>query len=280
MEGYHPLDDKKGLVLLTKGELKQMSDRNIWQVVKRITFLFALLGLICIGVACENSEPKPTPTLPPTLPPTPPIGLDDDASQWKPFYYNNGGAATGKLKNVPAPSRDGNGALEISLSGGASYTGIQAYDNFPSNSDAKTFSMSLSFYFTDLASIQALEFTMSQWVSDQRWEFALQWQHIGGGGSGNPPDWRIWNGGDWQDSGVMQQLSFNSWHTFQLKGDIVGGRVHYVSFTCDDVSQQLGQTFDPVSMPGDKLAIGVQLDGNSQGNPYDVYIDEVTFSVK
>lgn len=45
-------------------------------------------------------------------------------------------------------------------------------------------------------------------------------------------------------------------------------------------SNQLDQTFAPVSSQGDKLAVAVQIDGDAHGDSYQVYIDRVSFSWK
>jgi hypothetical protein len=269
-----------------------MHNESLWRTIKRAILLLALLGLICAEMAACGSDSgggstnTPTPTAIPTptpsplpLPsptPSPTPGLEDDASQWGIFY--DGGSANASLNNVANPSLDGS-ALQISLSGGDPFTGIHAYINLPPDNAAHTFDLSLSFYFTNVTPIQALEFTMNQWVNNQRWEWAMQWQHIGDGTpqQGNPPNWRVWTGSGWQDSGVMQQLAVNAWHKFHLKGNIVNGQAHYISFACDDISVNLGRSFNRVYSTGDKLAVAVQLDGNNHEAPYDVYIDSVDF---
>ena len=117
-------------------------------------------------------------------------------------------------------------------------------------------------------------------MSNQWWEWALQWEHIGDGtpGQGNPPTWRVWTGKSWQDTGVHQDLTEGKWYKFDLTGDISNGQVHYLSFRCDSSSANLGQTFAPVhDTAGDKLAVGVQLDGDNSEDPYEVSIDRVNF---
>lgn len=220
-----------------------------------------------VGGATSTSVSATTPT---------PAHLEDDASQWGIFY--DGGNALAKLEQVSQPSVDGS-ALKISLISGQPYTGIHAYRNLPANETATTFDLTIFFYFSSATPMQALEFTMSTWVNDQRWEWALQWEHIGDGTpqQGNPPTWRLWTGSSWQNIGVSQQLSAETWHMFHLKGDLLHGQVHYMDFTCDDTSAHLDQTFAPVSAPGNKLAVAVQLDGDSQEDPYQVYLDGVNF---
>lgn len=199
--------------------------------------------------------------------------MDDDATQWG--IYQDGGQVFGSLTNVSDPSIDGT-ALRIGLDSGQPYTGLHAYRNLPF-SDATSFVLSLSFLFTNLDSIQALEFTTSKWSGNQRWEWALQWEHVGDGTSqqGNPPAWRLWSGTSWLDIGVSQQLGAGTWHTLQISGNISSGQVHYNSFQCDDTTIYLSQVFNPVVSSGEKLAAAAQLDGNYNEDPYQVYVDRM-----
>jgi hypothetical protein len=179
-----------------------------------------------------------------------------------------------KPTNIQDPSVDGS-ALKVSLTKGHPGNSILALRNLSPADTVTTFELNLSFYFPSADSIQALGFSIDKWVSHQRWEWKLQWFNFPAAGA--PPSWRVFDGKSWQDTHVMQDLSANMWHTLQLKGDIVNGQVHYISFRCDATSASLGQkTFAPVSDPGaNHLSVMVELDGDAQGNPYDVYFDEV-----
>jgi hypothetical protein len=260
-----------------------MNDYRVWQRVKRNSLVPVIMGLVVVGlVTCSAPQslgktPRGTQTLPPAqtiLLVSSATNLDDDASQWGIFY--DGGSAIATVTNVAKPSVDGN-ALEASLLSGQPYVGIHVYRNLPPADTATIFELSFSFRFpnTTPIHIQALEFTMNIWVNNQRWEWALQWENIG---DGSPPPWRLWTGSAWQSIDVTQQLSINTWHKLHLKGNISHGRVHYISFSSDSTSVSLGQTFPPISNPGNKLAVAVQLDGDSHEDPYQVYIDRVDFS--
>jgi hypothetical protein len=281
-----------------------MSNQSLWQRTKLTTILLGIVGTMAGGlIACGGSQSSgntptpttatptatistpsttltPTGTTPATATPVPTstiptitaTNLDDAASQWGIFY--DGGSAKATLQNAPVPSVDGS-ALMISLISGQPYVGIHAYRNLLPADTATNFQMNLSFYFPSATPIQALEFTMDTWVNNQRWEWALQWENIGS--NTPPPPWRLWTGNSWQAIGVTQQLNIKQWHAFQIKGDISDGQVHYISFSCDNTSVMLGQRFAPVPSPGDKLAVAVQLDGDSHEDSYVVYIDKVNF---
>ena len=272
--------ERKGRIHVTR----MMKNRSVWHIRKYTHFLLMIVGLTFgVVVACgagpsrEDSAATLSPmqtTLSPSATPTSFVALDDDASQWGIFY--DGGSATVDLHNTVSPSVDGT-ALQISLIGGQPYTGAHVYRNLAAV-PGTIFDLKLSFFLNSTTPIQALEFTTSKWVSNQRYEFAAQWENIGDGSSqqGNPPTWRIWTGGNWQNIDVRQQLSSDTWHTFHLYGDISGGQVHYIGFSCDSTAATLNQEFAPVPQTAaDKVAVAVQLDGNSHEDPYQVSIDGV-----
>ncbi len=225
----------------------------------------ALGALVGIGV-----EPRPALAESAT-------GLDNDASRWQGWVEN--GTGTWDVRNVSKPSLDGR-ALRIAFKGDEPYVNIHAYSTLPPAPGASAFELYTSFYFGSSRSggtpVQALEFCANKWQSGQRWEWALQWQQVGDGSSeqGRPPNWRVWTGSNWQDTGLTQPLAPNTWHTLTLAGHIVDGLVSYAWATCDGVAIPLGQTFAPAANPyGDYLSVAMQLDTNS-GRDY-VVVDGV-----
>jgi hypothetical protein len=153
-----------------------------------------------------------------------------------------------------------------------------AYRNLNAANNATFFNLDLSFYFPAVAPIQALTFSMNKWVQHQRWEWAVQWQNVPGGGQ--LPSWRLWDGKDnmWIDTGVVQNLEAGVWHTVHLYGKIsLDGQVEYTGFSCDDVYAKLDQMFAPVPDPlsVDKLAVMVELASDSNRDSYDVFVKDV-----
>lgn len=276
----------------------------------KIIFLAALL--ISLIVACSRKTSAPpqvvvtstpfvvsspsiviTVTQPPITPTfTPPPfseNLDAYAQDWKIFTE---GAPIAEVKGVTNPSLDGN-SLQCSNKGGAPYSNVHCYLNLPSQPDVSDFSLSLSFLFTPevtcnnqggkVSTVQALEFTMSNWTKERRYEFALQWQNVGDGA----PQWRYWDphqdeGRRWKplDSKITQCLEPDKWHTLQLEGSTNGISVYYKSFTIDNQTYNLNYSTARVKTPGevDRLAVAIQLDGNANQTPYDVFIDQVNFT--
>jgi len=219
--------------------------------------------LVPILLHSTTATPTPTPTSVSFA------NLDDEADRWTTIQDT----VVGKATSIQNPSVDGN-AVKVSLAKGHPGNSILAQRTLGRADNVTTFALSLSFYFPSAASIQALGFSIDKWVNHQRWQWKLQWLNFPG--AGHLPSWHVFDGNYWQDTHVIQDLSVNMWHTLQFKGDIVNGQVHYISFSCDATSASLDQTFTSVSDPGEnQLAVQVELDGGAQGNPYDVYFDEV-----
>jgi uncharacterized protein YcfL len=169
--------------------------------------------------------------------------------------------------------------------------------------------MSLSFYYRPHSTfnnqggssiVQALEFTMSKWLGQSRYEWAVQWENVGNGA----PKWRYWNPHHldsnnqpdrWVDLNIpvsqeLLKLEGERWYTLKLEGDIVAGKVHYTRISIDKLNDgiegriyPLDITVEPAAEAGDKLAVAVQLDGNDwngtgQLSPYEVFLDKVTLA--
>ena len=203
--------------------------------------------------------------------------LEDDPLQW--ITIQDKKSATGNLNNIAYLSNQCS-ALQIPFSSGNSYSRLQAYRNLPAQPGSGTFELSLSFYFPSETSIQALEFSMSKWKDHQRWQWALQWERGEAASQGKLPTWKLWTGTGWQSMNVPQELVTKTWHTLHLQGKISNGKVYYIGFSCDDTPRAIDHPFDPVSSPDlPKLAVAASLDGNNNGDPYQVYIDDVDLQV-
>jgi hypothetical protein len=213
--------------------------------------------------------------------------LQGDAASWKIYVDPPERRAGWRMDNV-AGQRPQNRALRVGIGGGDPYTGIHAYrNNFPAAPDATSFKVSMDFRFDHTtwnneggpSRIQALEFTMNQFVKGRRWEWALQWENVDHlGRAGFAPTWRLWDGHNWQDINVAQRLTPDAWHHLTLEGEIRDGKAYYTRFSCDDVSSKIDQSFASTYMEGaDGMAVAVQLNGNGKMESYDMVIDRHLF---
>jgi hypothetical protein len=74
-------------------------------------------------------------------------------------------------------------------------------------------------------------------------------------------------------------LSHDDWHTMVLEGRLRKGNVCYENLVIDGVTNPVNAAVGPVAVgrEEDRLAIGVQLDANANGDAYDVVVDNVEF---
>ena len=204
--------------------------------------------------------------------------LDNAADQWEMWIDPPGRYAEWELGGVSNPSVDGR-AVRMGLLGGDASTGLHAYRSLPAVPSARTFQMSLKFRYASSANaIQAIEFSLSKWQNNKRWEWAVQWQNVQDGSSeqGEPQSWRLWDGDSWINTGAAQQLAPDRWHTFTLTGEIDrNGQVRYSSIVCNGVTTRLGQTYAPTGGEYEAVTVAVQLDGDEAMNPQQLFLDKV-----
>jgi hypothetical protein len=239
--------------------------RKLWTV---------LLTVCCVGVLAVASSPLVAAASP---------GFDDEASQFELFFDCHPTVPNcpgqGSVTNVgsPSPNLDGQ-SLRISYSSGTPFMGLDAFHRFPANDSARRFEVQYSFLYQNAGAVQALEFAMNQYIQGTRYEWAMQWEQLGPNGDGHP-QWRIWTGTTWAAIGFGDQLSPNTWYALQIDGSIAANaqgtlQVDYLSFTIHGVQHNLGQTFDSQPAAGDQLVAAVQLDGDGNPTPYDLFVDD------
>jgi hypothetical protein len=220
---------------------------------------------------------------PTNLPDSAQHNLDSDVASWGTYCEQT---PTVRMENATTPAIDGT-SLRCALTGGAPYSNVHCYRNLLPEPAMSVFTLSLSFWFsptTTLADpngssvVQALEFTMNKWQQSQRYELALQWEHVGD----NAPQWRYWDPykpEPWVGMGIPGTLEPRVWHALTLEGAILNGQIHYTQFSIDQQTHRIDQAVAPFSVPGepDRLAVAVQADGNALLDPYDLFIDQVNF---
>ncbi|HJQ01231.1 MAG TPA: hypothetical protein VJ851_06505 [Jatrophihabitans sp.] len=204
-------------------------------------------------------------------------GFDDEASQFSIFYDCRQGQnpcpGHGSVSQAMNPSEDGQSLKINYASGNPPYMGLYAYHKWPADHAATRFQINYDFDFTNKAPIQALEFPMNDYVSNVRYQWAMQYELKATGGT-----WRIWTGTAWSGVGIAQTLNANTWYHLTIDGEKVSGNVHYLDFIVGTTSHSLTQySYAPTSGTGDFLAAAMQLDGDSVADPYAVYYDNCHF---
>ncbi len=240
------------------------------------TFLWVFVGFSSIWPADQGPSNPPTGAR---------YGLEDWAADWGVYGEKN---PVWALADAQTPSLDGH-SLKCSLLGGDPNANAHFYRNLLDDG-SRILTLSLAFQFSPVTTfnnqggesvIQALEFSMSVWRQNQRYEWALQWENVGPGG----PQWRYWDPSATErwvalPTPIAQELTAGVFHYLTIKGEIRNGKSHYRSFLIDGAvhSLDLDAPPDPAPDTQDKLAVAVQLDGNAHTAPYDVYLDRVSLA--
>lgn len=209
--------------------------------------------------------------------------VEEDAGTWG---VHCEGSAKWDMGNVSMPALDGK-ALRIALVSGLPNANVHFYRFFPPYAMAKRCTLKLSFRY-DAGAVaaesdappapQALEFIMRKWQPPSMYEWRVQWRGIGDGA----PGWFYWNPtvkGGWVAVGMAGALSPGEWHTLVLDGRIRKSEVFYESLILDGVEHAIDVAVPPTpaGREENRMAIGVQLDGNGNADAYEVILDKVVF---
>jgi hypothetical protein len=210
--------------------------------------------------------------------------LDDDAAAWG-IYKEQAPQAV--LESVVAPSTGSGPALRCGLAGGEPYSNVHCYRNLSLSGSPRSFIFRLSFWYSPPSTpnnqgqpsvVQAMEFSLSKWDAGARYELALQLENVGVGA----PRWRYWDANQsmperWVALEGQPPLAAEQWHTLEIRGQGSEGTVHYRGFSIDGVFHPIDRRVSAAAASGepDRLAVAVQVDGNGQGIPWDMMIDDV-----
>jgi len=209
--------------------------------------------------------------------------VEEDAETWG---VHCEGSAKWDMANVETPALDGK-ALRIALVGGLPNANVHFYRFFPPYAMAKRCTLKLSFRYDvgtpaageEAAPVpQALEFNMRKWQPPNLYEWRLQWRGIGEGA----PGWFYWNPhtkAGWMPIEMKGPLSPGEWHTLAIEGRIKKNEVFYENVILDEAMHPIDVAVPPVVVGREenRMAIGVQLDGNGKADAYEVVVDKVAF---
>jgi hypothetical protein len=189
---------------------------------------------------------------------------------------------------ISNPSLSGN-ATEYSISGSEAYwdalftnhlIGPFSTEGLPDPNQTlvpqyHNFTYDVYFYSGHLGLSQALEFDINQFFNGNGYVFGHQCVI-------EDNTWDIWNAAKhtWVNTGISCNPISYSWNhlTIQVKRTS-DNQLLYESITLNGVTNNVNQYYNPGSYPGwYGLTINYQQDGNYEESPYNVFLDELTFS--
>jgi hypothetical protein len=199
------------------------------------------------------------------------------------------GISFSMTQNISSPSLSGE-ASEFNVGGSNSFgdalfnnhlIGPDSSQNLPDSNNTlvpslHNFTYDVYFYGENLALSQALEFDINQFFDNNGYIWGHECRIAGGN------EWDVWDNQNaaWKPTGVPCNPNSNAWNhlTIQVQRNSNDDLV-YQSITLNGVTSNLNWTFPHGSASGwYGLTINYQMDGNDQQNPYNVYLDNLTFS--
>jgi len=203
-------------------------------------------------------------------------------------------------KNVPAstmtegvssPSMDGKAAqFSMSAPGGApdptyGYSNELYFNPIAGGNSVSNFTYDLYFYVDYPDRPQALEFDLNQGYDDttgtglpQRWVWGSECNFKGE----TPAQWDIWDDsvGAWKPTGYpCGPFQANTWNHLTWTFQRVGQQVYYDTLSVNGVAYPVKTTYD--NQPGwtlEEIDTAFQMDLDSNADPYNVWLDQVTLT--
>jgi|HubBroStandDraft_6_1064221.scaffolds.fasta_scaffold78655_2 hypothetical protein len=139
-----------------------------------------------------------------------------------------------------------------------------------------TFTYDVYFFASDFSPSEAIEFDINQFFDGMGFIFGHECR-IDAGNS-----WDVWDSQNarWVSTGVPCFLNANAWNhlTLQVQRTSDNHQV-YQSITLNGVTSTLNWTFGYGSTPGwYGITVNYQMDGNYKQEPYNIYLDNLTFT--
>ncbi len=258
-----------------------------------------------LQMTVSNPPAAPTPT-----PPAPsPTGGSNGASSFSNLQHSGGwdqfgqgppnfvdcspspcdGIAFSMTQGVASPSMSGQ-ATEYYVGGSTPFSdalwnnhliGPDSSQGMPDTDQSlipnlHDFTYDVYFYGDNLSLAQALEFDINQFFGSTGFIFGHECRIA----SGN--QWDVWDNQNkrWTPTGIPCFPNSNSWNHLTIKVQrTLNNALVYQSITLNGVTSNLNWSFGAGSSNGwYGLTINYQMDGNSNQDSYDVYLDNLTFS--
>jgi hypothetical protein len=173
-------------------------------------------------------------------------------------------------------------AARIAVGGDVRYGTVYWYKKpiATANREVSTLELSVDFFIPAGSAYQAIEFDPQQVLNGKIFNFG--WQ-------ANPKSrqWRIFDypGSRWLDSGIAWDgLEAGVWHRFRTFSHTSGDAIVFDWIEIDGarkavVRNQTQQAAFRSDYRSNELSLGLQLDQDSAGDPYEVYYDQVSVAV-
>ncbi len=180
------------------------------------------------------------------------------------------------VQNQTAPALEGSSA-KFTMGGPTPYSNMLYFNAIAGGNNVSHFTYDLYFYIDNPNASQALEFDINQTYGGKRWVWGSECNFNGSG------KWDIWDDVNGWKPTVIPCTPFpaNTWTHVVWDVERVGDQVHYISLTVGDQTYNV-DTYYP-NQPDwtlEEIDVAFQMDGNSQQEPYNVWLDKVSLTAQ
>ena len=122
---------------------------------------------------------------------------------------------------------------------------------------------------------QGIEFSSNKHIGTSWYKFSVQCSY-------NKGVFSVWDtaGARWSATSIpCLRPAVQSWDHLIVNSEISNGKAVFLSITFNGVTYPVNQSFYPVTKPSSySFGVHFQMDGNRAGDPYETYVDRLTFS--
>jgi hypothetical protein len=198
------------------------------------------------------------------------------------------GISFGLIQGINSPSISGN-STEFKIGNGIPYTdaffnnhllGDGSSQGLPDTSRTlvptlHNFIYDVYFYGNNLGASQALEFDINQFTNGLSFIFGHECRIAGG------HQWDVWNNqaGRWAPTGIPCYPNNNAWNHLTIQVQRTSdNQLLYKSITLNGQQHNLNWYFGATQSSWYGVTINYQMDGDSYGQAYNVWLDNLTFT--
>jgi hypothetical protein len=196
-------------------------------------------------------------------------------SDGTPCAAGRGEADAWMAQHQTQPSMSGSSSV-FHIGGATPYSNSLWWDQLGANSNSTHFTYDFWVYAPTPERPQAIEFDVNQSFGGTRWIFGTECNFAGTG------KWDVWDGsagqsGKWKPSSVScERLKPNTWTHFVWNFERSGQQVHYISVTINGTEHSVDMWLGvQQNFPSNTINVAVQLDGDFQQQPYEVFVDNM-----
>lgn len=176
---------------------------------------------------------------------------------------------------ITSPSLSGS-AIKFNITGGTPWADALWWKQIGGNDSVTHFVYEMSYYLTNPAAAQALEFNVNQNAGGWRYEYATQCDIRGAG------VWRIWDHSQMHwvaTSAPCPTPAANSWNKLSWEfARTADHKVVWVAVTLNGQRSVINQSFDAFNASGSGIDVAFQMDSDGGPTPWSVWVDNISLS--